>query len=88
MKLSLSVNLSDILTEKKSILEYLFSWGSIFDNGFHPGRIFRLVKEISLNGIELVASKNMNERDIERVKKILNEHEISVLSLHQPILTL
>ncbi len=88
MKLSLSVNLSDILTEKKSILENIFSWGSIFDNGFHPGRVFRLVKETGLDGIELVASKNINERDIERVKKILNEHEISALSLHQPILTL
>ncbi len=88
MKLSLSVNLSDILTEKKSILENIFSWGSIFDNGFHPGRVFRLVNETNLDGIELVASKNMNERDIERVKKILGEHRVSVLSLHQPILTI
>lgn len=88
MKLSLSVNLSDILTEKKSILENLFSWGSIFDNGLHPGRIFRLVKETNLDGIELMASKNIREKDIERVKKILDKHGVSVLSLHQPILTL
>lgn len=88
MKFSLSVNLSDILIEKKSFLENLFSWGSFFDNGLHPGRVFKLVKETNLDGIELVASKDMGEKDIERVKKILKEHNVPVLSLHQPILSL
>ena len=84
----MSVNLSDILTEKKSILENLFSWGSIFDNGFYPGRVFRLVKEAKLDGIELIASKDIKTKDFERVKKILDENNVPVLSLHQPILTL
>ncbi len=88
MKLSLSVNLSEILTEKKSILENLFSWGSFFDNGLHPGRVFQLVKETGLDGLELVASKDMREKDIMRVKKILDGKKVSVLSMHQPILTL
>ncbi len=88
MKLSLSVNLSDILTEKKSILENLFSWGSFFDNGFHPGRIFSLVKEAKLDGIELVASKEIKKSDIEKVKAILDKNNITVFSVHQSILML
>ncbi len=33
-------------------------------------------------------SKHIGEKDLEKSKKILQEHNISVLSLHQPILTL
>ena len=46
MRLSLSVNLSDILTEKKSILENLFSWGSFFGNGLRPAKVFSLLERL------------------------------------------
>jgi sugar phosphate isomerase/epimerase len=88
MRLCLSVNLSDILTEKKSVLENLFSWGSIFDNDLHFGRIFSLIKEKNLQGIELVASKDIKRRDLEKLKTILRERSVFVFSLHQPILSL
>lgn len=88
MKFSLSVNLSDILTEKKSVLENLFSWGSIFSNFLRPHSIFSLLKETRIEGIELVASKDIGEKDLKKIKVILKEHGVSVFSLHQPILNL
>ena len=88
MKLSLSINLSDILTEKKSILENLFSWGSFFDNGFHASRIFSIIKEGKFDGIELVASKDIKENDLNKLKAFLDKNGIIVLSVHQPILRL
>lgn len=88
MKLSLSVHLSDILAEKKNILENLFSWGSFLDNGFRSHHIFSLVKEGKFDGIELVLSKNTNAADVEKLKAVLTENGIAVLSVHQPILTL
>jgi sugar phosphate isomerase/epimerase len=88
MNLSLSVNLSDILTEKKSILENLFSWGSFFSNGLRPANIFSLLDTTKIEGIELVASKEIKKMDIEKVKAILDKNGIAVFSIHQPILTL
>ncbi len=88
MKLSLSVNLSDILTEKKSILENLFSYGSFFGNGLRPAKIFSLLEATKIEGIELVASKEIKKKDIEKVKAVLDKNGIAVFGIHQPILTL
>ncbi len=88
MQLSLSINLSDILTEKKSILENLFSWGSFVGNGFHPGRVFPLIKEGKFDGIELVASKDIKAKDLNKLKTFLDKNGVVVLGVHQPMLRL
>ena len=46
------------------------------------------LKEAKIGGIELVASSIVLKRDIEKAKEILLENNLSVFSVHQPVLKL
>lgn len=88
MKLAFSINLSSILLSKSSILENLISFGSFSNYIKSRSRTLNFLKEAKIDGIELVASSIVFKRDIEKVKKILAENNLSVFSVHQPILKL
>ena len=88
MKLSLSVNLSSILLSKNSVLENLISFGSFSNYIKSPKSILDFLKESNIEGIEIVASSIVLKRDIEKVKEILEEYNLSVFSVHQPVLKL
>lgn len=88
MQLAFSINLSNILLSKSSVLENLISFGSFSNYIKSPKQTLDFLKEAKIDGIELVASSIVLKRDIEKVKEILAEKNLSVLSIHQPVLKL
>lgn len=88
MKLSLSVNLSSILLNKSSIWENLISFGSFSNYIKRPRRALEFLRDSKIGGIELVSSLVVFKKDIEKAKKILADNNLSVFSIHQPILKL
>jgi sugar phosphate isomerase/epimerase len=88
MQLAFSINLSSILLSKSSVLENLISFGSFSNYIKSPKGILDFLKESNIKGIEIVASSIVLKRDIEKVKEILEEYNLSVFSVHQPVLKL
>ena len=91
MKLSVWVFMTDLLPEKKTIFDKIvvskLSKQNIFcKNNIYD--IFQNLKKSGIDGIELLVSSNATELDIKKLQKILNKHDVSVLSIHQSLTTL
>ena len=91
MKLSAWVSITDLLPEKKS------GFGEFIFNKFIKQKLFTkynqkdvllALKKSGVNGVELLSTSSVNNEDIQKVKKILAELNLSVFSVHQSISTL
>jgi|SRR3989344_678749 len=91
MKLSAWVFMTDLLPEKRTIFDKIvvskLSKQNIF-YGNNISSIFHNLKKSGIDGIELLVSSNATNSDIKKIQKILNKHNISVLSIHQSLTTL
>src|SRR3989338_6617838 len=91
MKLSAWVFMTDLLPEKRTIFDKIvvskLSKQNIF-YGNNISSIFHNLKKSGIYGIELLVSSNATNSDIKKIQKILNKHNISVLSIHQSLTTL
>jgi len=85
MEISLSINSSDLLSEKEGFLENLITRGSIFRKGKNNDFVFSSLKEAKIDGIELVISEH-DFLKIEAIRSLLNKNNFKVFSIHQPIL--
>ena len=88
MKLSAWVSTTDLLNKKGSGFgEFIFSKfikQSIF-NANDPRDVLKILKNAGVNGIELLVSSNLEENDIQEIKKMLNELGLRAFSVHQSV---
>ncbi len=91
MKLSAWVSASDLLNKKESGFgEFIFSKfikQSIFSKN-NPHDVLRALKESGVDGIELLVSSNVKDKDIQRLDEILEGANMQVFSVHQSVSTL
>lgn len=91
MKLSAWVSVSDLLPEKKTGFDTFifarFIKQSIFNKN-NPQDILLTLKKSGVEGIELLACPNVEDKDIQKVQKILKEVDADIFSVHQSISTL
>lgn len=71
MKLSVSINIVDILNSKGDIFERVFARHELFKKTNKISEILLLLKESGITGVELVLSTKTKDRDIILIKKYL-----------------
>lgn len=90
MKLSAWVSITDLLPEKKS------GFGEFVFDKFIKQKIFSKhnqkevllsLKKSGVNGIELLSTSNVSDKDIQKVWEMLTEIDLTVFSVHQSIST-
>jgi len=84
MNISLSVNSSDLFSEKIGFFENLITRGSISRRSKDKNKLFSYLKKAKLSGIELVVNRESFSR-IREVEEILDKNDLRVFSIHQPI---
>lgn len=91
MKLSAWVSITDLLPNKKN------GFGEFIFDKFIKQKLFTkdnqkdvllALKKSGVNGIELLSTSNVSDRDIQKVQKMLKELDLTVFSVHQSISTL
>jgi len=91
MKLSAWLSITDLLPEKKS------GFGEFIFDKFIKQKIFSkhnqkdvllALKKSGVNGIELLSTSYVSDKDIQKVQKTLAELDLEVFSVHQSISTL
>lgn len=85
MKISVSINATDILNTKGDILEEIFARHKLFKNRKNLKVIFSSLQKENIQGFELVLSTKTKKSDINFIKNILKKYNLPVLSIHQPI---
>lgn len=88
MKLSLWTTVSDLIsitqTPFEKIIEVFDKKSKIY-HSLSPEFIFNSLKEAGVDGLELLVTKHTSEKDIEKIKKVLDKYVIPVLSIHQSL---
>jgi sugar phosphate isomerase/epimerase len=84
MHLSAWVFATDLLPSKKSLLEKFIKRHNLFTEK-PPSEVFKTLKSAGFDGIELLIPKDFSEDDFNKVQTILNENQMPVNSLHQPL---
>ena len=88
MQLSHWISISDLCPWKKTLFDSLIldrlSKKSLFLNG-NEKHVLTSLKKSGVEGIELLLTKQVSNKDVEYVKSILKESNLSVLSAHQPL---
>jgi len=91
MKLSAWVSVSDLLPDKKTGFDRFifdrFIKQRIFNKN-NPKDILLALKKSGTQGIELLLCPNLEDRDIQKIQKILKELDMDIFSVHQSISTL
>jgi len=88
MKISLYISSSDLIAEKETLTERL---NRVIDNDEKhelfrtksTDHILKSLKKAGINGIELLATKSLTDTNIEKIKKIVKKHKLSIHSIHQ-----
>lgn len=83
MQLSILLFLTDILPAKRRILNK-FVKNKLFDHHV-TGDIFAVLKKNKIEGIEILLPSSVTRQDILEVKKVVDDHGIKVLSVHQAL---
>lgn len=83
MKKSVLLFLTDIMPEKRKLYDRVVK-NKIFD-GADAKTIFSEFKKTGIDGIELLIPQNINFQDLKELKKIVNDCNIKVYSVHQPL---
>jgi sugar phosphate isomerase/epimerase len=84
MKISAWIFATDLLPNKRSLIEKLGNKGNLFTNA-KPKEVFEKLKSSGVNGIELLLLTNFSDADFQYLKKIFNENNVIVNSIHQPL---
>jgi sugar phosphate isomerase/epimerase len=84
MKISAWVFATDLLPNKKTFTERLTNKGNLFDKT-STKEVFAKLKASDVDGIELLIPANFSDEDFQRIKKILDENNVIVNSIHQPL---
>lgn len=88
MKLSAWVSTTDLLPEKKTGFgEFIFDKfikQKLFSK-YNQKEVLLSLKNSGVNGIELLASSDDSDKDIQKVQKMLKEIDLVVFSVHQSI---
>ncbi len=91
MKLSAWVSITDLLPEKKSGFgEFIFDKfikQKLFSK-YNQKEVLLSLKKSGVNGIELLSTSNVSDKDIQKIQEMLTELDLSVFSVHQSISTL
>lgn len=91
MKLSAWVSITDLLPEKKNGFgEFIFDRfikQKLFSK-YNQKEVLLSLKNSGVSGIELLASSNDSDKDIEEVQKMLSDLDLAVFSVHQSISTI
>jgi sugar phosphate isomerase/epimerase len=86
MKTSAGLFLTDILPRKRGLIHKLIK-NNIFRKGIPRSQVFETLKRSGVDGIELFLPfyKKIKYDDIRDLIKVLNEHKMPVLSVHQAL---
>lgn len=84
MKLSVSLNINNILEKKGDLIERIFTRKKLF-NKVCVCVVLSEIKKQNVKNIELVLSTTTGDKDIKKTQGILRRYGLSVLSIHQPI---
>ena len=91
MKLSAWVSITDLLHKKKSGFgEFIFDKfikQKLFST-YNQKEVLLSLKNSGVNGIELLSTSNVSDKDIKKVQETLAELDLAVFSVHQSISTL
>lgn len=88
MKISLYTRISDLIPAKETFFDHvndlLFNDPKRKMFKMHSlENIFQKLKQAGIEGLELIALKNLPERNIEILKKISQKYNLKILSIHQ-----
>ncbi len=91
MKISAWVSITDLLPEKKTGFgEFIFDKfikQKLFSK-YNQKDVLLALKNSGVNGIELLSTSNVSDKDIQKVQEMLTEFDLEVFSVHQSIPTL
>lgn len=83
MKKSVAIQLTDILPLKRRLLNKIVKSRFLADE--EPGQVFRHLKKLGFDGIELLLPTFATIDDIREAKKMLQANKIRALSVHQAL---
>jgi sugar phosphate isomerase/epimerase len=84
MKISAWIFATDLLPNKRSLIEKLGNKGNLFTNA-KPKEVFEKLKSSGVEGIELLLPINFSNTDFQYLKNIFDESGAIVNSVHQPL---
>src|ERR1035437_2372283 len=84
MKISAWIFATDLLPNKRSLIEKLGNKGNLFTNA-KPKEVFEKLKSADVDGIELLLPINFSNTDFQQLKKFFDENNVIVNSIHQPL---
>src|SRR6266498_4722399 len=85
MKTSASLLFTDILPHKRRLFHRIIK-SKVFDH-FSVTHVFSELKKVRIDGVELILPSFMkvSDEDLHEVKKILDENNMPIFSVHQVI---
>ena len=83
MKTSVLLFLTDIMPEKRRLYDKVVK-NKIFDNSTAT-KVFQEFKKNGINGIEILIPQSVKPKDIDDLKKVVDENKIKIYSVHQPL---
>lgn len=84
MKISAWIYASDLLPNKRTLVEKLGNKGNLFENA-KPEEVFDKLKASGVDGIELLLPANFSDADFQYLKKLFDKDKVVVNSIHQPL---
>src|ERR1035437_5118740 len=75
---------TNLILSKRSTTEKLVSKKSLFKNA-KTEEVFEKLKSAGVNGIELLLPINFSNTDFQQLKKVFDENNVIVNSIHQPL---
>lgn len=90
MKISAWVSVSDLVPTRQTLFEKIIDFfdkkHKMYQTIPHE-HIFQSLKQAGVNGLELLIPRHTSDKNIAEVKKILNNSDFPVHSVHQPLNT-
>ena len=84
MKISVWIFANDLLLNKQNLTESLGNKQNLFKNA-NTKDVFIKLKASGVDGIELLLPADFSDTDFKTIKKLFDENEIAVNSVHQPL---
>jgi sugar phosphate isomerase/epimerase len=84
MKISVWIFANDLLLNKQNLTESLGNKQNLFKNA-NAKDVFIKLKASGVDGIELLLPADFSDANFKTIKKLFDENEIAVNSVHQPL---